>query len=545
MRVRDWKLRTKQHVSFGLVMLVMAAVHFYTIHKMRAINDELEEVSSNWLPRALAISDVSLSCASLRTNQLKHALAPDADTRDQLTVVSINQIDQINGSLDRYRELRTQAVVQDRFAAEERHHYGAFDEAWEEYQDLSFTFYGLLSDGRTPDAVKLLSVDAQHAFTRLSASLEELVALNQLESLQAAGRAAQTFHSTRGISTLLLLVTIGLSICIAAFLVHLITVPVTQLERASGEVARGDLNVQLTVRGADEIGNLARSFNQMTGALREARIEREQQATKLREQNQELAVAMRELEEAQQQLLLREKMASLGDLVAGVTHELNTPIGAAHSAVDVIRRCTERLEASLQAHPEWEDARRAECERSIKIMRQNLDTADTATSRIQAIIASLKNFARLDEAEHQRVDVHEGLESTLTLMNAEFVGRIQIERKYGEVPTIECFPSQLNQVFQIVLKNSVAAIDGEGHITIETIVQDEIVCIQIADDGRGIEAERIDGLFGFGFSSAGGRVRLTAGLPTAYNIMQRHGGQIRLESEPARGTRVFLDLPVA
>ena len=96
------------------------------------------------------------------------------------------------------------------------------------------------------------------------------------------------------------------------------------------EVARGDLDVQLAVHGADEIGSLAGSFNQMAQALREARAERESQAEQLREQNQELAAAMRELEDTQQQLLLREKMASLGDLVAGVTHEFNTPIGAAH-----------------------------------------------------------------------------------------------------------------------------------------------------------------------------------------------------------------------
>lgn len=543
MQIRDWKLRTKQLVSFAVVMLVMGAVHFYTIHKMRDIRDELDEVSSNWLPRALAISDVSLSTASLRINQLKHTLKIDDETRDELITASIDLIDQINGGLDRYRELR-QTMAKDRFADEERRHYADFDEAWEQYQDLSISFYGLLSVSETDEAVDLLTGEAQEAFVRLSASLDQLVALNQLESLQAAGRAATTFHSTRGISTLLLLGTIGLSIFISGALVHKITGPMTELERASSEVAQGDLNVQLLVRSDDEIGRMARSFNQMTDALRGARTERELQAQKLREQNEELAAAMRELEEAQQQLLLREKMASLGDLVAGVTHELNSPIGAAQSAVDVVRRCALRLEASLASVEEMAEDKRRDCEQTLQILRGNLDTADVATERIQSIVGSLKNFARLDEAEHQRVDIHEGLESTLTLMNADFVGRIQLRRDFADLPLVECYPAQLNQVFRILLKNAADAIEAEGTIDVVTSRHGDRVRIEIVDTGRGIEPERLGRLFDFGFSAGGTRVRLTAGLPTAYSIMQRHGGAIRIDSTPGQGTRVHLELPV-
>ncbi|MBT3345433.1 MAG: HAMP domain-containing protein [Gemmatimonadetes bacterium] len=543
MRIQDWKLRTKQQAAVALIMLIMAAVHFFTIHKMRDIREELDEVSSNWLPRALAISDVSLSTSSLRITQLKQTLSVDDETRDELIVASIDLIDQINASLDNYRGLR-QVVARDRFADEERRHYAEFDEAWEQYQDLSISFYGLLSLSETAEAAELLTGEAQEAFRRLSSSLEQLVALNQLESLQAAGRAAETFHSTRGISTLLLLGTIGVAVFIGGALVHKITGPVTELERASGEVARGDLSVQLIVRGDDEIGRLARSFNQMTDALREARSERELQAQKLREQNEELAAAMLELEEAQQQLLLREKMASLGDLVAGVTHELNSPLGAAQSAVDVVRRCATKLEACLDEADGWDESRRRECGQALVIMRDNLANADVATGRILSIIASLKNFARLDEAEHQCVDVHEGLESTLTLMNADFVGRIRIDRRYGDLPQVECNPSQLNQVFRILLKNAADAIEEEGVIEVVTTHLHDRIQIQIADDGRGIEPERLARLFDFGFSAGGTRVRLTAGLPTAYNIMQRHRGEIRLESQPGQGTTVHLELPV-
>lgn len=544
MTLRDWSLRTKQLASFGLVLLIMSAVHFYTIHNMRAIRVEVDEVAQNWLPRALAISDVSVSTSRLRINQLQQTLASDAEARHQLTATSIELIDQINANLDAYRELRETAVRRDRLAAEERRHYGAYDTAWEEYQDLSFVFYQMLADDEVDGAVELLLGDGQTVFQRLHESLESLVTVNRLESLQAANRAAETFRSARGISTMLLLATVVLSVLIAVALVHKITVPITALERASGEVARGDLDVRIQVESGDEIGRLADSFNQMTDALRQATQEREKQAGQLRVQNQELAAAMRDLEDTQQQLLLREKMASLGDLVAGVTHELNSPIGAADSGVDVARRCADRLEEALQAMSAPTTVEQERLHRSLRILHESLDNCQTAMERISSIVDSLRNFARLDEAEYQRVDVHEGIESTLTLMHAELLGEINVERRYGEVPEIECYPGQLNQVYRIVLKNAAAAVKGNGTIAIETQMLNDEVHIRFIDDGGGIPPERLRRLFDFGFNTGGSRVRLSAGLPTAYNIMQRHGGDIRIDSNPGSGTTVHLVLPV-
>ncbi|HJP29241.1 MAG TPA: ATP-binding protein [Candidatus Latescibacteria bacterium] len=544
MRVRDWRLRTKQLASFGLVLLMMSAVHFYTIHKMRAIRVELDEVSQNWLPRALAISDVNLSTSRLRINQLQHTLTTDESRRQTLTVTSVGLIDQINASLDDYRELRSQAKGQDRFASEERHNYDAFDAAWEEYQDLSFEFYQMLADDEIAAAVGLLDGGGHEIFTRLNDSLVRLVSVNRLESLQAAARAAQTFHSARGISSLLLLVTVVLSVFITGALMHLISVPVTELEKASREVARGDLDVQLAVQGADEIGSMGRSFNQMTQALRQARTERELQAEQLRTQNLELAEAMRELEDTQQQLLPREKMASLGDLVAGVTHELNTPIGAAHSNADVAERCVLRLEEAL-ARVSLEEEVRLQVERSLSILRENLANSQLAVARITSIVENLRNFARLDEAEYQQADLHEGLDSTLALMHADLLGHITVERQYGDIPEVLCYPGQLNQVFRILLKNAADAIDGEGTITITSVCRDDRVHIDVADTGRGIPAEQLNRLFDFGFTRGQERVRLSSGLPTAYNIMERHRGSITLESTVGEGTTAHLELPLS
>jgi two-component system, NtrC family, sensor kinase len=545
MKIGDWKLRTKQLASFGLVLLIMSAVHFYTIHNMRAIRVELDEVAQTWLPRALAISDVNLSTSRLRITQLQHTLTADTARRQALMTASVELIDQINSSLDDYRELRTGAREHARFSEQEWRHYDAFDVAWEEYQDLSFAFYELLAEDEVHDAVVLLNAEGQQVFARLNASLAQLVSVNRLQSMQAAERASQTFHSARGISTLLLLGTVLLSVFVAGALMHLISGPVTELEKASREVARGDLNVQLAVHSSDEIGSLGNSFNQMTQALRQARAEGEQQAEQLRLQNQDLAAAMRGLEDTQQQLLLREKMASLGDLVAGVTHELNTPIGAARSGVDVANRCVQRIATTLAgAGPGMPPDTTRQVERSLRILQESLENGQLAMDRITAIVESLRNFARLDQAEYQMADVHEGIDSTLTLMHAELLGRIVVEKRYGDIPDIHCNPGQLNQVFRILLKNAADAFDDEGRITITTELRDERLHIDVADTGRGIAAERLGRLFDFGFTKGASRVRLSSGLPTAYNIMQQHQGDIRLESEPGQGTTVYLELPL-
>lgn len=133
----------------------------------------------------------------------------------------------------------------------------------------------------------------------------------------------------------------------------------------------------------------------------------------------------------------------------------------------------------------------------------------------------------------------------MTLLHAELLGYVTVERNYGEVPEIYCNPGQLNQVFRILLKNAATAIDGKGAITSTTEHRDDRVHIRVADTGCGIPADRLQRLFDFGFTKGQSRVRLSSGLPTAYNVMQRHRSDIRLESTVGEGTTVHLELPVS
>jgi signal transduction histidine kinase len=534
MKFRNLKLSTKQMIGFGFILIMMAAVNVFSVRKMASLKNEIDEVSTNWLPRALAISDINTNTSHLRTKQLQHAFA-------------INE-------------------------AEKQELFASFDEKWDEYQEQSIFFFTLSLDNKTREALDLLNGPVQTVFNELGNNLEKLVELTKRDSRAAARRADFTFRSTRRIVTFLLIVTIFLSVFISGGLVRLITIPVRQLEKAAKTVADGNLNIYLEAFGNDEIGNLTRSFNQMTRSLREAREQMEKQAQALQKTNTELEeksrlleqqkkeiiqknldiyTAMEELKATQEQLIMKEKMAALGSLVAGVAHEINTPIGTVNSSTDVSDRCINKIEIVLEQSQSIEDIRNNDqLPKALKILKENIKVTMTAGDRIAMLVKSLKNFARLDESEYQMADIHEGIESSLTLLGSEFMQRIKLTKEYGNIPQIGCYPAQLNQVFLNVLKNARQAIEDNGTIHIKTFLEDapggrnKQVHIQISDNGRGIPAEQLKKIFDFGFSAREKRVKMGSGLSTAYSVIQKHSGEIRLQSEVGKGTAVSIILPV-
>jgi signal transduction histidine kinase len=167
-----------------------------------------------------------------------------------------------------------------------------------------------------------------------------------------------------------------------------------------------------------------------------------------------------------------------------------------------------------------------------------------ACDRIIGIVSSLRNFARLDEAELKTADLHEGLESTLTLVHHELKNRIEVVREYGDIPPISCHPNQINQVFMNMLVNASQAIKGEGTITIRTFRQGDIVNVQFSDTGTGIPPENVSRIFDPGFTTKGVGVGTGLGLSICFKIVQDHGGSIDVESEVGKGSTFTIRLPL-
>jgi signal transduction histidine kinase len=272
---------------------------------------------------------------------------------------------------------------------------------------------------------------------------------------------------------------------------------------------------------------------------------KEKEAEIYRLKNVELAEALEKLKDAQQQLILKEKMATLGNLVAGIAHEINNPVGAMKGAADVSHRCVSKIVGLVANSKTVEELQtNSKYQAMIKMLDDNAELAATACDRIIRVISSLTKFARLEEEDYQQVDIHEGIESTLELIRNEMSGSVTIEKEYADVPEISCYPRQLNQVFMILMMNAIEAIGKKGTITIRTFAEEDQVRITLSDTGRGIPPERLENIFDLAFSTKDSRIGISSSLPTVFNIIQKHEGNIEVKSEPGKGTEFTITLPI-
>jgi signal transduction histidine kinase len=550
-RFKDRRLAQKQAAIVGVILVLMAAANGALIHRMNVLRKSIETVTSEWLPSALAVGNIDAYTSDLRITQLQHAFAPEDSVKRRLELVMDGLIEKIQKNQDDYDRLaKTEAQS-------ELH--GTFNELWDEYLDLFGQITVLSRENRYEEAVALLNGEAGNVFSELGSVLEQLVGVNAQASFDAAWQADETYQKARHESLLALVISLVVAVAFASAMVRLITKPVGQLADAADNIARAaergeedDINVQIDVIANDEIGDLSRSFNRMTLALREAWAKIDTQQGKLKSANIELGVKNRDLEDAleqlrdaQQQLVMREKMASLGNLVAGVAHEINNPVGAVTSAADTSARSIEMVCKSLENCAELNELKDSErFQTAIEILKNNTAVTLTASERIAEIVRSLRDFARLDEAEFQKADIHDGLDSTLTLLHHRLKNRIEVNKQYGDLPRIQCYPNQLNQVFMNVLSNAEQAIAGEGRITIETAREGDAVVVRIRDTGKGIAQDDVSHIFDPGFTTKGVGVGTGLGLSISYNIIQKHHGRITADSEPGKGTNITITLPI-
>jgi two-component system, NtrC family, sensor kinase len=266
---------------------------------------------------------------------------------------------------------------------------------------------------------------------------------------------------------------------------------------------------------------------------------------KVADVTRELEAAYRKVQEAQSHLIQSEKMASLGLLVAGIAHEINTPIGSINSNNDILIRSVSKMRDFLN------------CDQCPSSVRNNPDVVKImgileeinrnnrmACDRIMEIIRSLKNFARLDEGERRKVNIHQGLDSTLTLVHHQLKNRIHVVKEYGDLPEIDCYPNQLNQVFMNIFVNAEQAMPERGTLTIKTFREGNMAKILISDTGVGIPKEDLAKIFDPGFTTKAVGVGTGLGLSICYKIIQDHHGRIEVDSEVGKGTTFTISLPI-
>lgn len=240
----------------------------------------------------------------------------------------------------------------------------------------------------------------------------------------------------------------------------------------------------------------------------------------------ELKHTLKELKDTQLQLINSEKMASLGQLVAGVAHEINTPVASIKSNNGLLAKLIPQI-----TDPEIAD-----------IMQEINQIDNEAIQRISNMVYSLKKFVRLDEAELQEADINKELDLTLDLIRHETKNRIEIVKSYGNLPLIRCYPNMLNQVFTNILINACQAIEGKGTITISTNYQGETLTVSIKDTGKGISKDEISKIFTVGYTTKGVGVGTGLGLAICSKIIEKHKGEIIVNSEVGKGSEFIITI---
>ncbi len=283
-------------------------------------------------------------------------------------------------------------------------------------------------------------------------------------------------------------------------------------------------------------------------ALRALDLERKQRelataeawARELEDKNRELEDKNQQILRAQAQLVQAEKMASLGQLVAGVAHEINNPVGFISSGLPALRGDLDRLAGYVPE--EVRDDRFAKVRRRIASL---VDVIAEGARRTAEIVKNLRVFSRLDEAELKTVDLHQGLDSTLGLLNNLTRNRIQVVKCYGDLPLVQCYASQINQVFMNLLVNAIQAIDGEGTLTITTARHGEDrVMISIQDTGCGMSESVMGKIFDPFFTTRPVGEGAGLGLSISHGILETHGATLEVESEPGAGSEFRILLPI-
>lgn len=304
---------------------------------------------------------------------------------------------------------------------------------------------------------------------------------------------------------------------------------------------------------------LSQIADQMAIAIQQAELYSQVQeaAVKSQAQTQQLQATLEELRSTQQQLIQSEKMSGLGQMVAGIAHEINNANNFIHAnlfhAQEYVKVLNEALEMAGNASPEAAEAiAKINEELELDYIREDFDkllnSMREGSGRIRSIVTTLRSFSRLDHSEFKAVDLNEGLESSLLMLQNKLKPNIKINKQYGNLPLVNCHAGQINQVFYALIDNALDAIDSAqkpGELTIRTASEPGWVTISVRDTGTGIPAEIQDKIFDPFFTTKPVGSGTGLGLSVCYQvIVQAHGGRINCVSQIGEGTELIVEIPL-
>lgn len=549
MGMNSISLRSKVYLSFTAVLALSSLIAALMLIMMNRSASSYKEMfqADQQLSRLI----LSIKAERLRvTDSLREGLLGQSEDSSERRTKSLNAAhERINTALSLTRQLTADAQLLDMLDQ-----IGSLDET--QLKVLERQILDAIERHKPAEAEQLYSGEYMQANNKQQQWLDQFNDMAADSMNTSIERAQSQSELLGGIAIALALLPIGIGYYLSYRLTRTIQHPIDKIILVARAIAAGDGSRRLTLNREDEFGEVAEALNLMVTNLRQLNEDRNNQIRWLQKTKDELEQTQSQLA-VQEQLMQQEKMAALGRLVAGVAHELNNPISFVYSNTVLLNESISQLRQVLDFYDACEDMpleiklKAAQIKEEIDYdylvadLSHALEDCHEGSSRVRDIVMNLKTFSRADELEWQQVDLTVGIESTIRMLGQFFrPDRVVVHRDYAEIPKIECYAGQLSQVWMNLMVNAAQAMDSQGDLWITTKQKGDMVIVKFRDNGPGMPEDTVSKIFDPFFTTKPVGEGTGLGLSIVHGIIERHGGEIKVESQIGVGTSFTITLPV-
>jgi len=545
-------IRNKILLFGAISVFILISTGSFSIYSIELLKQNHQHVSNELLPIIQSADSVNNVINHIRIKQYKYLILTSSKER---ALVIQKEIPELEKKQNYYFFIYTSLIKskqEKKDAQDFLLFYKKYNEIWKQVVDLE-------DKGELEAAKTLMKTSGLQSFRKAESILETISQRHLEKSITTRKIESEYSHFAFSVIILSEMVAIVLTIFLGLYLSFLISHPIQKLTHLARKISNGEaVETMLTISSPDEVGILSDAFQTMLSNI----------ATKTRsleELNIRLEKALEERKRLETQLIQAQKMESIGQLAAGVAHEINNPVGFVMSNLGTLATYTQifnqlftayqQLTENLRKQPHSPDISKKLSDIETLIQEEDLpfilndvksllQESKDGTFRVQEIVKNLKSFARLDESSYKEANIHDGLESTLKVIWNELKDKCTVIKSYGDIPNIYCNPGQLNQVFMNLLINAAQAIQEKGEITITTVSTQKSIIITMSDNGSGISPETLDKIFDPFFTTKPVGKGTGLGLAISHGIIHEHHGSIEVESTVGKGTCFTIQLPL-